>query len=106
MWKILALEFEGSGFRPGADDQVVGLVEPAVGFGGVDVEKVILRADAAHETRNQAPAGDGVDHGVLFGQGQRVLAEWDGAAQDGDRDPVRTPPPGPRRVTMGDGIMP
>ena len=32
--EILALKFEGSGFRPGADDEVVGLVETAVGLGG------------------------------------------------------------------------
>ena len=81
---VLALEGEGAGPRPGLDHEVVRLGIALVRMRRVDAEIGIFGADAADEAADQPPAGDGVDHRMLFGERQRMVAQAEGAAHDGD----------------------
>ena len=55
---------------------------------------MIFRADAADETGDQPALGDIVDHRVFFGDLQRVLAQRNSAADDGDLGPAGAPAEG------------
>src|SRR5262245_62551773 len=72
---VLALEGEGTGLGPRPHDEIVRLLVALERVDWVGTEREIFRADAAHETADQAPARDDVEHGMLPGQGQRMLAQ-------------------------------
>ena len=79
-----AVKGEGAFFRPRAEDQLGRLVEALARVGGIDGGGEVLGGDAAHETRDHAPAGGDVQHGDLLGEAQRVLAQGQAVAEDGD----------------------
>ena len=79
-----AVEWERALFGPGAQDQLGGLVEALARVRRVDSGREVLRADAAHESRDDAAARDDVEHGNLLGDAQRVLAERQPVAEDRD----------------------
>ena len=79
-----ALEREGAGLGPGLDHEIVRLLEARVREGRVGAEREIFGADAAHHAADEPPAGQHVDHRVLLGEGQRMLAQAEGVAEDGD----------------------
>ena len=81
---VLALIGEGPGFRPGAHHEVRRLLVTLQRVDGIGAEGKILRPHPAHKAADEPPAGDDVDHGVFFGQGQRILAQAEGVAQNGD----------------------
>ena len=81
---VPALERERAFLGPGADDQLMRLLVPGQRLRRVAAHRVVLGADAAHEAGDQPSLGDAVDHRVLFGERQRVLAEAEGVAEDGD----------------------
>ena len=81
---VPALEGERPGLGPGAHDQVVRLVEAVVRESRIHPESVVLGADAAHEPGNQPAARDHVDHRVLLGDHERMLAQRQRAPQDRD----------------------
>ena len=82
-----------------------GLVEALVARGRIDAEDVVFRPDAAHESGDQPAAGQRVDHRVLLGERQRMLAQRQRAArmQILDRWVRRA---SDDAMTIGDGIMP
>ena len=82
--EVLAIPLEGAGLRPGLDDQVVRLVEAVARLGRVEREGVVLGADPAHEAGDDAPAGDDVEQRDLLGHPQRMVAQRDRVAEDGD----------------------
>src|SRR5262245_3233549 len=88
---VLALEGEGAGLGPCPHDEVVRLLVALERVHGVRAEREIFRADAAHETADQAPTGDDIEHGMLFGQCERMLAQAERIAQDGDAAVARAP---------------
>ncbi len=82
--EMVAFERERTGLRPGAQDQVVRLVEALARVGGIDAERQVLAADAAHEAGDDAPAREHVEHRNLLGDAQRMVAQADGVAEDGE----------------------
>ena len=94
---VLALEREGAFLGPGAHHEVVRLVEALMAEGGIGREGIVFGADAPDHAADQAAAGDAVDHRVLFGQRQRVLADAEGVAENGDPGARRAPRQGRRR---------
>ena len=81
---VLALERERPRLGPGLHHEVVRLLEARVRDRRVDAHRVVLGADAAHHAGDQPPAGDAVDHGVLLGERERMLAQAEGVAEDRD----------------------
>ena len=81
---VPALEAEGAGLGPGADDQVVRLLEALAVVGRVDAGGELLLAAAAHEAGDQAALGNHVDHGQLFGEPDRVLRQRQRVAEHDD----------------------
>ena len=84
---VLALEGERPLLGPGADDEVMRLVEAVMREGRVGAHRIVLAADAADHAADQPPARDAVDHRVLFGERQRMLADAEGRSDDGELDP-------------------
>ena len=70
---MVAVKGEGTGLRPGPDDQIVRLVESLVREIGVGARRVIFRADAAHKARDDAALRQIVEHRELFGDVDRVI---------------------------------
>jgi len=81
---MVAFESERPFLGPRAHDQVVRLMEAVVRESRVHAERVVFRADAAHEAADQATAADDVDHRVLFSDRQRVRAQGQCAAKNSD----------------------
>ena len=81
---VLALVCEGAGFRPCLNDEFGGFLVSLERMHGVGAEGEIFRADATHHARDEATAGNDVDHRVLLGEGQRVVAQAEGVAEDRD----------------------
>jgi len=52
--------------------------------GRIGAHRVVLGADAAHHTADQPPARDAVEHGVLLGERERMLAQAEGITEDRD----------------------
>ena len=71
--EMLALVTEGSGLRPGAQDQIMGLMKTFVRFRRVGAGDVVFGANAAHESGDQPPAGDIVEDRVFLGYVERVV---------------------------------
>src|SRR5215470_15145393 len=82
MLVVCALPAEGARLRPRADDQVVRFLETLAVEGGVDAGGELLLAAPAHEARDEAPAGDHVDHGQLLGEPYGVLGEGQRVAEE------------------------
>jgi hypothetical protein len=88
---VLALERERAGPGPGLHHKIVRLLVALERINRVGAEGKIFRADAAHEAGDQPPTGDHVDHGVLLGECERMLAQAKGVAEDGDAAVARAP---------------
>ena len=69
---------------PGLDHQVMRLLESRMRKGRVRSHRVVFSPDPTHHAGDQPAAGDAVEHGVLFGERQRMLAQTEGAAENGD----------------------
>ena len=91
-----ALEGEGPGLVQACDHQIVRLLEARMGEGGLTPEREIFGADAAHHAADEPPAGEHVDHRVLLGERQRMLAQAEGVAEDGDLARFACAAPAPR----------
>ena len=85
---MLALERERPRPRPGADDQVVRLLEALVRERRVDAGRVIFGADAAHEAGDDAALRQIVEHREFFGDVDRIVDQRQRAAEDRDLDPL------------------
>ena len=81
---VLALERERARARPALHHEVVRLLEARMRECRIDAERIIFGADAAHHAGDQPPAGDAVDHRVLLGERERMLAQAEGVAEDRD----------------------
>src|SRR5262249_46344722 len=81
---VLAVEREGPGLRPGAQDQLSRLVKALARMSRIHAGREILRADAAYKARDHAPAGGDVEHRDLLRDAKRVLAERQAIAEDRD----------------------
>ncbi len=81
---VLALEGERARLGPRLHHEVVRLLEALVRVGRVGAHRVVFGADAAHHAGDQPAAGDAVDHGVLFGDVERMLAQAERIAEDRD----------------------
>ena len=92
---MFTLEGERTFFGPGADHQVVRLVKPFMADGRVGSHRIIFAALTPDHPADQPPAGDAIDHRVLFGKRLRMVAHTEGIAENGDLD-LRCPP-GKRR---------
>src|SRR5262252_2649958 len=79
---VRALPAERALLRPRADDQVVRFLEALAVESGVDAGGELLLAAPAHEARDEAPAGDHVDHGQFLGEPHGVLGEGQRVAQE------------------------
>src|SRR5215831_7586134 len=79
---VRALPAEGARLRPRADDQVVRFLEALAVEGGVDAGRELLLAAPAHEARDEAAAGDHVDHRQLLGEPYGILGEGQRVAQE------------------------
>ena len=73
-------------FGPGGHDQVVSFFEAAARLFRIDAVPNILRRDAAHEAGDQPAVTEAVDHGVLFGDAHRMIAQRQDVAEDADFD--------------------
>ncbi len=78
---MLARIGERPGLGPGPHDQIVGLGEALLRLHRIDAHGVIFGADAAHEAGDEAAAREVVEHGVLFGNHQRIVEERQRAAE-------------------------
>ena len=103
--EVLALERERPGPRPRLDDEIVRLLVALEAPDRIGAGREIFRADAAHEAGDQPAAGDAVDHRVLFGERQRIVAQAEGVAEDRDLG-VFTRRDSAEAVTTGEGMMP
>ena len=81
---VLALERERPRLAPRPHHQVVSLLVALQRMDRIGPERKVFGADAAHEAADQPPAGDDVEHGVLLGKRERVLAQAERVAQNGD----------------------
>ena len=88
---MLSFERERAFLGPGADHQIMGFVEPLVADRRVGAHGIVFGADAADHAADQPPAGDAVDHGVFFRQGQGVFADAERIAEHRDLH-LRCPP--------------
>ena len=79
---VLALVGERPGLGPGAHDHVVRLAEALLRDHRIDPHGMVFGADAAHETGDEAAAGEVVEHGVFFRHHQRIVQERQCAAED------------------------
>lgn len=59
-------------------------VEALMRGSGISAPCVIFSSNAAHESRDQPPAGDVVEHGELFGDRERIIQQGQRASQDSD----------------------
>src|SRR5438477_12741349 len=84
--EMVAVEGEGTGLRPGPDDEIVRLVETLVREEWINTQRIIFRADAAHEPGNDPPLRQIVEHRKLFRDVDRVVHQRQGAAEDCDLD--------------------
>src|SRR5260370_14181593 len=84
--EVIKFAFEGEWSRPGPGlhHEVVRLLEASMRERRVRACGEVFRSDAAHHAGDKPPAGDAVDHGVLFGNVQRMLAQAEGTAVDCD----------------------
>src|SRR3954467_3277473 len=74
----LALESERTGAGPALHNEIMRPLETGMGEGGIAPPRVVFGADAAHHAADQPPAGDAVEHGVLFRQRKRMLSQAEG----------------------------
>ena len=69
---------------PGGHDQVVGFFETAARFFRVYPVPNIFRRNATDETGDQPAVTEAIDHGVLFGNAHRMIAQRQDVAEDAD----------------------
>src|SRR5262245_48530903 len=80
---VLALIPEGAWRRPALDDQVMGLLEALKVLSGVDAAMQALDGRTTHEARDDAAAGEAIEHGDLLRHAHRVV-DGDDVAKDSD----------------------
>src|ERR1700730_15577926 len=78
---IHTLRAFATGPGPGLHDEVVRFLKARVRECGVGAGGEIFRSNAAHHAADKPPAGDAVDHGVLLGNIQRMLAQAERTAE-------------------------
>ncbi len=70
--------------RPGLNDQIMRLMETLVGDRRIQAERVIFGTDTPDKTGNQAPTGNHVEHGILFGHRHGMLTQRQRTTQNGN----------------------
>src|SRR5689334_1494946 len=80
---VAAPPAEGLRFGPRAADDLQGFVEASAGFRRVDVVRHVFIGGSAQHTGDDAPVGEGIEHGEFLGDAHWIL-DWNIRTEERD----------------------